>query len=266
MYRPLPLLFPLLLLAGCAATGSQPPAAPSIYLLGEVHDNPAGHERRLSFIRSKVEAGWRPAIAMEQFDREHQQALDGAMASCKDADCVIKAASGNARWEWKLYQPVIDLALQYKLPLLAANLSRTDAAKVMRDGFAAALDQATIQSYRLDQPLPAALVSGQVQAIKDGHCNMLPDAMAPGMVRAQVARDVVMAQVVAAHAQRGAVLLAGNGHVRNDVGVPQWLPAGAAKAVSIGYTEGAAGQYDQNEVVAAHARPDQCAQLKARGG
>jgi uncharacterized iron-regulated protein len=260
----------LVLLAGCASALSPRAPAPSgaaIFLLGEVHDNPVGHARRFDLIKAKVQAGWRPAIAMEQFDRERQADLDRAMATCANADCVIASASSSARWEWPLYKPVIGLALDYKLKLVAANLARADASKVMRDGFAAVLDDGVIASYGLDQPLPARLVDAQAQAIREGHCNKLPESMVGAMVRAQVARDVVMAQALAAHASHGAILLAGNGHVRLDAGVPQWLQRhGSVRVVSIGYVESAgSGPYDESVNVFPHPRPDPCAKFGVPG-
>ena len=256
----------LVLLAGCASPfspASPAPSGPVIFLLGEVHDNPAGHARRFDLIKAKVEAGWRPAIVMEQFDRERQADLERAMATCANADCVIAAASAGTGWEWPLYKPVIELALGYKLKLVAANLARADASKVMRDGFAAVLDAGTIADYGLDQPLPAALVDAQTQAIREGHCNKLPESMVGAMVRAQVARDVVMAQALTANAASGAILLAGNGHVRLDAGVPHWLRRhGNGRVVSIGYVESAVhGPYDESIRVKPHPRPDPCASL-----
>jgi len=47
-------------------------SAPTVWLMGEVHDNPQAHQARYAIIADKVKQGWRPAIVMEQFDREHQ--------------------------------------------------------------------------------------------------------------------------------------------------------------------------------------------------
>src|SRR5438270_13195976 len=43
-----------------------------IVLLGEVHDNAVQHALRAAALRQWVGQGARPAIALEQFDREHQ--------------------------------------------------------------------------------------------------------------------------------------------------------------------------------------------------
>ncbi|PXX41628.1 ChaN family lipoprotein [Undibacterium pigrum] len=257
------------LLSACA-TQPEKPVSSNILLLGEVHDNPEGHAQRYVDLKKLVVAGWRPAIAMEQFDRENQAELTQVQTTCTDADCII-ARVGNKRWEWPHYRPVIQLAIDYKLPLLAANLSRADAARVMREGYAAVIDKNTISSYKLDQPLPTAIVDGQRAAIEGGHCGKMPDNIVPSMVRAQVARDVIMAKIVTDNADRGVVLLAGNGHVRRDLGVPAWLPTSQQAGVQVhGYIEASsetaaekAGMYDSSHVVKAHTRADPCASIPA---
>jgi uncharacterized iron-regulated protein len=72
-------------------------------------------------------------------------------------------------------------------------------------------------------PLPAALLAAQETEVRDSHCGMLPESMVSPMAKAQIARDVVMAETLRAHAANGVVLIAGNGHVRTDIGVPFWL-------------------------------------------
>ena len=59
------------------------------------------------------------------------------------------------------------------------------------------------------------------------------------MVKAQIARDVWMARVVDQQAARGVVLLAGNGHVRKDIGVPRWLTTAPTAWRSMGFVESA---------------------------
>jgi uncharacterized iron-regulated protein len=264
------------LMAGCASGGKQaatpaasaePAGNPQVLLLGEVHDNAEGHKLRYELLRRRVEAGWRPAIVMEQFDRENQDALTQAQKGCLDAQCVIRVV-GGPRWDWQLYYPVIQLALTYQLPLVAANLSRADASRVVRDGVRATFDPKSIQDYHLDQPLPADIRSAQQQEIVDGHCNMLPDMMIGGMVDAQVARDIWMAKIVREQQPRDVVLIAGNGHVRKDIGVARWInqTAPTLSVRSIGFLESGdnAGRYDSIQKVAPQQRSDPCKQVKAK--
>lgn len=247
------------------ADGDDTAHAP-VLLLGETHDNAEGHRQRLRLLRERVEAGWRPAIAMEQFDREHQPALDRAMRECTDADCVVRmAAPGKSGWTWAYYTPVIALAMEFKLPLLAANLSRADAGKVIANGLAAGLDAQTRARFRLDQGLPPALLAAQVEAVRVAHCGKLPEAMLEPMASAQIARDVWMARTVADHAGNGVVLIAGNGHVRRDIAVPYWLHQDGHAAIrSVGFVEDAdeGARYDAIHRIPPATRPDPCASLR----
>ncbi|QEI06881.1 ChaN family lipoprotein [Pigmentiphaga aceris] len=212
--------------------------ANQLILLGEVHDNAEGHKQRLAALTAAVATGWKPAIAMEQFDREQQPALDAAMAKCADADCVIDAVVPDRKqWRWDFYKPVITLALREKLPLYAANLSRADAGKVMREGVSKAFDIQSSRAVGMDRGIPATLQAAQERGLEGSHCGMLPPQFVNGMARAQIARDAFMASVMleARNATPGkprpVVLLAGNGHVRRDIGVPQWLGHNASFVV-----------------------------------
>ena len=257
----------LLLAAGCA-TQADVNTAPTVWLMGEVHDNPLAHEARFKLISDKVKAGWRPVIAMEQFDREHQGLLRTAQDECKTAACIT-SRPWVEKWQWELYEPLIQLALDYQLPLLAANVSREDANRIVKGGYTAALDPDTIAHYELNKPLPTALAEQHRQNIVEGHCNMLPPQVAEKMIPAQVARDVWMANVIEQQAeQRDVVLIAGNGHVQKDVGVVHWLPVTLQETTTVyGFIEnsqaGGSEQFDVLAQVPAHPREDPCEAFKA---
>ncbi len=243
-----------LLLAACA---TQPPALdaqrladelqrrPNV-LLGEVHDNLAQHAVRAEALRLLLERGARPALAFEQIDREQQAAVDAARraelpAGTARVDHLI-AQAGARGWDWALYRPYLALALQFDLPIVAANLSRTQANQATRDGFAAVFDAPTRARLQLDA-LPAALVAAQAEAVNLGHCQLLPPAAAQRLARAQIARDAMLAESIRpylAPGSRGVILLTGNGHVRNDIGVPFFLtPTERASTWTIGLLEDA---------------------------
>ena len=75
--------------ASTVATAS----APRVLLLGEVHDSAAGHAARALLLRKEVEAGWRPAIAMEQFDTVQQPLLDAALNEPEKALAMVNVFS-----------------------------------------------------------------------------------------------------------------------------------------------------------------------------
>jgi uncharacterized iron-regulated protein len=209
-----------------------------VVLLGEVHDNAAQHALRAAALRQLIVAGARPAIAFEQFDRERQPDIERARRERpKDVDYLIAQAKGDPAWQWKLYRPFVALALEYDLPIVAANLSRSDAMRVAIEGWPAIFDPATRSELRLDA-LPADFRRKHENAIAIGHCNLLPADALPARARAQMARDIVMAQSIRPYLEQGVALLAGNGHVRRDIGVPFWLMAGERQSiVSIGMLE-----------------------------
>ena len=87
------------------------------------------------------------------------------------------------------------------------------------------------------------------------------------MAQAQFARDAVMADVLRQHAQRGAVLLAGNGHVRRDLGVSRWLDAEAPRVFALGLlerhdTQTPPGAFDATLRTEVAERADPCADFK----
>src|SRR5690554_338270 len=122
-------------------------------MMGEVHDNPEAHFFRLQDLTRALGGTWRPALLMEQFDTDRQNALTQAWQTCKNADCVIRQAGGGVNWNWDLYKPLINLALEYRLPLVAANLSREQVREVMKTGYASVFDEQTIQKFGLNRPL-----------------------------------------------------------------------------------------------------------------
>jgi uncharacterized iron-regulated protein len=246
-----------------------------VVLLGEMHDNPEHHALRAAALARLVSAGARPVLAFEQFDRERQQDLERSRRERpRDADALIAQAGGRG-WDWPSYRPFVQLALDHDLPIVAANLSRPDASRVVRQGFGAVFDPQARAALGLDA-LPEHLLAAHERAVVDGHCGLLPEAMVGPMARAQIARDAVLAASIAPHAGRGVVLLTGNAHARRDIGVARWLPESlrGEALLAVGLLErrtGAAAPdgtpaqaFDRVVATGAPAREDPCASLRAR--
>ena len=272
------LLVAALLCAACATAPAPPdPAlelrAHPVVLLGEVHDNPLHHRSRLHTLTAALEGDrtsrYRPALLMEQFDRERQSQIERARREKPgDADHLIALATpaptrpGGQGWNWSFYKPFVELALRFDLPIVAANLSRADLMKVAQQGFGSVFSATEMHRLGLDRDLPADLVSAQEREIHTGHCGAMPAALLPSMARTQIARDAYMALKIEEHRARSSVLLAGNGHVRRDIGVPRWLSS-AGSVYAVGYLEAPADpadrRYHRVVITAPAERPDPCA-------
>jgi uncharacterized iron-regulated protein len=243
----------------------------SLVLLGEVHDNPLHHRLRAEALSQAIEGGWRPAVVMEQFDLDRQADIDRARSERPgDASYLIAQAGGAAGWSWHDYQPFVALALQHQLPLLAGNLPRAMASRLARDDYDTVLGAERVRAWRLADAPDAAWQAAQEHEIDLGHCGALPQRLWPALARGQFARDAAMAHLLSQQTSRGAVLLAGNGHVRRDLGVPRWLQRqGTPATFVVGFIERDtptpdAGVYDAVVVTARATRGDPCDAFKAR--
>jgi uncharacterized iron-regulated protein len=97
---------------------------------------------------------------------------------------------------------------------------------------------------------------------------MVSDMLIGGMVNAQVSRDIWMAKLLREQRPRDVVLIAGNGHVRKDIGVPRWInlqePLLTVRSEGFVEEDQPAGRYDVVHRIAPQARADQCAQFKSK--
>lgn len=207
-------------------------------LLGEVHDNPEHHRARRTIVEAMVKDGARPAIIMEQFDVINQRGIDDARSKESVEAAAVRDAGKLTGWTWSFYEPFVSIALSNNLPLLAGNLSRRDAFNVASKGATGALGEERVRALGIDRPLVPELHARLLRILDDGHCGKAPEKYVAGMVDAQRARDAVMAEVLAR--QPGpAILIAGNGHVRRDLGVPLYLSrmAPGATTLAVGFIE-----------------------------
>lgn len=264
-------------LVGCATTPSPAETwgarlhGSTLALLGEVHDNAEHHRLRATILRRAFEAGWRPAVVMEQFDLDRQADIERSRSERpRDAKHLIAQAGAARGWQWSDYEPLVELALLFDLPLLAGNLPRAQSARLVRETNEAVLGAERTRELGLDRAPDPAWQAAQEREIDVGHCGTLPRSIWAGMARAQFAKDAVMARLLRQHAARGAVLLAGNGHVRRDIGVPRWLADLEPQSLlAVGFVEvdGAARvpeQFDSVVVTARAKRGDPCEAFRAR--
>lgn len=252
-------------------------------LLGEIHDDPAHHAIRARLITEIAGNGVHPAVVLEQFDLDHDAALQAAQRAGADAEHVATAGALDRKgWAWPLHEPIVAAALAMHLPLRAGNLSRT---ALSGDPDALLRGDETLRTRLHAVHWTDAQAAELRRDIVDSHCHMLPEAVVPRLVLAQRVRDAAMAQALVDDATAdGAILIAGNGHVRADLGVPVYLHAPGladadARSIGVGFLEindddERAGDFPRRVIAAnpgfdyvwltpAIARPDPCAAFRS---
>lgn len=218
-----------------------------------------------------IRAGRRPALAMEQFDREHQAALDAAHSGgTRDPEAIADAGRLDRKgWSWPDYRPLVALAADSGLRILAANVSREDIRALAKSG----------RVFDGLPPVPADLRARLEEEIVAGHCGFRPPpGTLAGMVEAQRARDAQMAAALERGGDAGAVLIAGAGHARRSHGAPAYLSQTARASLLVvafvevdpdrpdpsGYLKGA--EYDIAWFTPRAAREDPCAAFQPPTG
>ncbi len=201
-------------------------AAARHVILGETHDNPEHHRLQRVALETLARRGAPRALAMEQLDSEHQAAIAAARARTGDAEALAEAGRFDRKgWNWPLYKPLVQFAVERGWPLVAANLSRGEARLIIAEPSRSGLP-----------PPEAAMREALERDMIEGHCGQRPEARRlAGMVEAQRARDARMARALLAQAPIATVLVTGLGHARKDVGVPRYLAE--SEVVSIAFVE-----------------------------
>ena len=248
-------------------------------LLGEIHDDALHHRLRAALLRALLADGRPTWVVFEQIDRQHNAAV---AAAPRDTEAVVSAGQLDKKgWHWPLHRPLFDAALAGGATVVGGNLSRAEASQVVRGGVAQA--PAELQRWLAAPDAAGAALPSEWTPAQDaelrhqvdvGHCGALPPAMLAPMALAQRARDAALAAAMSA-APPGVrvVLIAGNGHVRRDIGVPHYLAAAPAEGLfSIAFLERANdgatiadGLYDHAWFTAPVERPDPCASFHPPG-
>jgi uncharacterized iron-regulated protein len=182
-----------------------------VILLGEQHDAPDHHRLERALVLELAQRRQLGALVMEMAEQGRSTA--GLARDASDADVQSALQWDEAGWAWKDYGPVVMAAVQNGVPVLGSNLPRAAMRTAMTDA-------------TLDSRLSPDGLARQRDAIRDGHCMMLPESQIAPMTRIQIARDAAMAQTLLSARQSGktVLLVAGAGHVLREIGVPVHLP------------------------------------------
>ena len=231
-----------------------------IIALGEQHDQVAHHEWEAQTVTLLAAQQRLAALVIEMAPAGGSTAGMPQTATDDEVQQALQWQAGGAGggWPWKDYGPMVMNAVRAGVPVLGGNLPRVQMKQIMGE-------------TRYDSHLPADGWQQQLDAIKDGHCGLLPESQFAPMARIQLARDESMAKITANAVQQArpgqtVLLVAGRGHVRSDIGVPSWLPRDLQPKVAIAKSnqspEAINLKAEKLLTLSGNACEDQCAQLR----
>ena len=265
----------LALLSGCANTSTprlaatdlsaatwqeqllQMPKAdvPALLLLGEQHDALEHQQWQQATAQVLIARDQLAAVVLEMAD--DGQSTQGLPHTASVAEVQQALRWSDKAWPWQAYGPTIMSAVRAGVPVMGGNVPRAQMKDVM-------------QQSQWDSHLPPKAWEAQREAIRSGHCDLLPESQLTPMARIQLAKDARMAHTAQAalQPQKTVLLIAGRGHVLRSIGIPTWLPPEVSHTIAIGQAGDAAqaATSERDYVVHTPATPEQdhCAALKAR--
>ncbi|MGB7299157.1 MAG: ChaN family lipoprotein [Burkholderiaceae bacterium] len=264
-------------------------------LLGEVHTNADHHLLQARVIEALASLGRKPVVVWEMISQNHQAVLDSpGLTTAESVRALNKELNwANSGWpQWSMYEPIALAAVAYGLPMRGAALDQQFVRGLPRAG-KDGLSEEVINRLHLAEPLSDANNQSMLDALDKGHCGLVPKESLAPMQWVQRARDGAMADAMLRTSDRDdankdnqeSVLIAGNGHIRKDWGVPAVLSRAATvrsedtAILSIAQIEVSEGELDPADYVDIQTRgslydfvvftprseiKDHCAELRKR--
>ena len=211
-------------------------AAGGIVVLGEVHDNPAHHRLRAEMLKAVIPLlERRPALVLEHLREDQTATIDRLNMSIASSETIAPtAADVLAKLDWsssgwpaaRIFEPLFEAAIVLRLPVVAGDAARGRVRDVARQG-QPALAGDTLAPVLSASPLPLTHAEALAGELAESHCGVMPKTAFGKMALAQRYRDAHLARAARAARERfgSAVVLTGNGHARDDRGIPFYLRA-----------------------------------------
>jgi len=199
-----------------------------ILLLGEKHDNPDHHTLHREMLTDLHHSNYLRSVSFEMLDSSQAKMLPDREGLVPLDDSALRESLqwDDAGWDWSFYGPILGDVLRWNISVRAANID----SETVREIYAREAAP-EIEGY-----LDAEQLLQLTKQVDESHCGMLPQSQFPAMVRVQQARDLSMAKSLES-ADGLSVLVAGNFHIRKDLGVPNYLESETLSALSLAFIE-----------------------------
>jgi len=210
----------------------------NVLLLGEVHDNVLHHELQQKLLQARIDSGAKPALMMEQLDAASQPIIDQAMAGIQ-RDEVLNNVTALVKFsDWQFYSPLLAIAVNNRLPIIAANVPNQYLQPVISKGYGA-YDADELERLEVETVWSESRQKYLASNMGGAHCGQLRDELRLGLTRSQRLRDALMTDSAISSISRGVVGIVGSSHARRDIGLPLYFAARdpLARVFSIGFVE-----------------------------
>jgi len=194
--------------------------AAEVVFFGELHDDAGTHRLQRALLDAAAARRGDVVLALEMFERDVQPVLDAYLAGrITEAEFLEKSRPWpNYATD---YRPLIELAKERGIPVLAANVPRRIAAQVSRGGLDTlqALPEADRAFVAREFQCPRDTYYDRFAATMSGHPG-LTEAMIFRFYEAQCVKDETMAESVVEllKARPGALVIHMNGSFHSDYG------------------------------------------------
>ena len=248
-----------------------------IIFVGETHDNPDHHLMQAWVIAQLGAAGRTPGVVFEMISMDQWEGLQNHLIRNRgNTSGLGRALAWEDRgWpDWEMYEPIAQAALFYDLDLVPGGPSNNTLAQTRQSGLTATLSPTMLAETGLLFPLSRSHQADLENQLIESHCGFIRSPQAKKMAEIQHLKDGMLV-ARALRQEDGAVIIAGNQHVRTDRGAPHNLRHAAphVSSLSIGLIEVNAAQrrleditfppYDIVWFTPTFPEVDYCAQFKA---
>lgn len=214
--------------------------------IGEQHTDPHHHWIQLQVLdelTKRAGDGVELGLGFEMFQRPYQAVLDHYAAGSIDDRVLLAKTEWRKRWgyDWKLYSPMVRMAVERNVALVALNIEEELRKKFSKQGIDALTEQerARLPELDLENEAHKAWFAGVMAGHpgEDGGDDGPDEEAMARIYRVQVLWDETMADTaarwLAGGDNRRMVIFAGNGHCHDAAIVQRMARRGVTPAVSV---------------------------------
>jgi len=197
----------------------------SIVYVGESHTSFEHHRVQLEIIKELHRKNKNIAIAMEMFQKPFQKVLDDYITGIIDEKSFLKKSEYFKRWgfDYNLYREILLYAREYKIPVIALNVSREIVSKVSKGGIYS-LRKEELKEIPEDMDLSDKEYKEWLRKSFEKHKNP-ENKNFDFFYEAQVLWDESMAhnlnEFIQKNPEHQIIVIAGVGHVAFGYGIPR---------------------------------------------